>query len=115
MKFWKKDTGVEFKNSNKCFGREYKSTTGKIDIATISIRGKFPENGWGYLEESHEMAFILNGEGLIETKSGQIKKLETGDVVYVEPKERFRWEGNFDMVVTCGPAFDPDKHHLEEK
>jgi mannose-6-phosphate isomerase-like protein (cupin superfamily) len=114
MKVWRDEDGVEFKNSDVCFGKEFKPNTDKVDIAKISIRDRFPATGWGYLEESHEMAVITNGEGYIETKDGERKELVAGDVVYVEPTTRFCWGGNFDMIVTCGPAFEPGKHHLED-
>lgn len=114
MKFWKKDSGNRFKNSDKCFGYEYNPGNGKVDVATISIRGRFPEKGWGYLDESHEMAFILGGKGYIKNKSGDRHDLKKGDIVYIEPLERFCWGGNIDMVVTCGPAFNPEQHHIEE-
>lgn len=114
MKFWKKDTGVKFSNSDICFGYEYNPESGTIDIATISIRGKYPESGWGYVEESHEMAIVVKGSGYIETKNGERHDLNSGDVVYIEPMERFRWGGSMDLVVPCGPAFDPKKHKLED-
>lgn len=116
MQHWKDRDGVSFKNSNLCFGKEFKPEgTEKIDVAKISIRGRFPEKGWGYLEESHEMAVIIRGKGFLMTKDGEKLELDEGDVVYVEPQKRFCWAGDMDMIVPCGPAFVPDKHHLEEE
>ncbi len=115
MKKWSDDEGTEFRNSAICFGKEFKPATDKIDLAKISIRGDFPENGrWGYLEDTHEMAVIVKGSGFIQTKAGQRYELTEGDVVYVEPQERFRWGGNMDMIVPCGPAFKPENHKFEE-
>ena len=115
MQKWADDQGVEFKNSDLCFGKEFQPVgTDKIDVAKISIRGRFPERGWGYLEESHEMAVITSGSGYIETKDGEKEELVAGDVVYIEPTKRFCWGGNMDMIVPCGPAFNPEKHKLVE-
>lgn len=114
MKKWSDDEGIEFRNSDLCFGREYKPDTDKIDVAKISIRGRFPEKGWGYLEESHEMAVVIKGSGYIEAKDGEREELVAGDVVYIEPDRRFCWGGDMDMIVPCGPAFDPDKHRQED-
>lgn len=114
MKFWRDEDGIAFRNSDLCFGREYNPGNGKIDIAKISIRGTYPETGWGYLEESCEMAVVVSGQGYIETKDGGRKDLKAGDVVSVDPGERFRWGGDMDMIVPCGPAFDPDKHKMED-
>lgn len=115
MKVWSDEDGVEFRNSELCFGREYKPDNNSIDIAKISIRGEFPDgNRWGYLEESHEMAVVVRGQGYILTKEEGRKDLKEGDVVYVEPMTRFRWGGNMDLIVPCGPAFDPSQHKFEE-
>lgn len=113
MKKWSDSDGVEFKNSDLCFGREYKPEGGKIDVAKISIRGRFPASGWGWLEESDEMAVIVAGEGYIESKVDGRHELKVGDVVYLPAREWFRWGGSFDMITPCGTAFDPSKHHLE--
>lgn len=115
MKKWSDEDGVEFRNSDICYGREYNPGSGTIDIAKISIRGRFPASGYGYLEEAHEMAVVVQGEGYIETKSGERHDLKVGDVVYIEPMERFRWGGDMDLIVPCGPAFDSTKHKLEEE
>ena len=115
MKKWSDEEGTEFRNSDICYGREYNPGSGTIDIAKISIRGRFPETGYGYLEEAHEMAVVIKGNGYIETKAGVRHDLKAGDVVYVEPMERFRWGGDMDLIVPCGPAFDPAKHKLEEE
>lgn len=114
MQKWTDAEGIEFQNSDICFGREFNPGTGKIDIAKISIRGRFPEKGWGYLEESDEMAVIISGNGYIETKDGEREELKTGDVVHIGATERFCWGGDMDMIVPCGPSFEPSKHHLEE-
>ncbi len=115
MKKWSDQDGVTFSNSEVCFGKEFKpKDSNAIDIAKISIRGQFPETGWGYLEESHEMAVIIKGSGYIETQDGEHEELVEGDVVYIEPMKKFRWNGDMDMIVPCGPAFNPEKHKLVE-
>jgi hypothetical protein len=115
MKKWSDEDGAEFHNSEKCYGREYSPGSGTINVAKIFIRGEYPGNGgYGYLEEAHEMAVVIRGEGYIKTKEGEHYDLKEGDVVYMEPMERFQWGGDMDLIVPCGPAFDPAKHHLEE-
>lgn len=115
MKKWSHEEGKEFQNSDICYGREYAPSSAAIDVAKISIRGEFPGGDtFGYLEEIHEMAVVVRGAGYIEMKNGERQDLKEGDVVYVEPEERFRWGGDMDLIVPCSPAFDPSKHHIEE-
>jgi mannose-6-phosphate isomerase-like protein (cupin superfamily) len=98
MRKWSDNEGEEFRNSDLCYGREYKPNTNKTDIAKIMIRGDFPETGkWGFLEESHEMAVVIRGHGFLTTKDGDRLELEVGDVVYVEPMKRFRWGGKYGL------------------
>lgn len=116
MQKWSDEDGTEFSNSDTCYGREYSPGSGTVDVAKIFIRGEYPKPGkFGYLEEAHEMAVVIRGEGYIETKDGGRTDLKQGDVVYVAPMERFRWGGDMDLIVPCGPAFDPAKHKFEEK
>lgn len=114
MKIWHDEDGEEFSNSDVCFGREYDPGCGAVNVAKISIRGRFPEKGWGWLEGVHEMAVITRGEGYAEKKSGERYELKAGDVIYIPPMAKWCWGGNFDMIVPCGPAFSPDKHKMEE-
>ena len=114
MKIWHDKDGEAFTNSDVCFGREYNPGCGTIDVAKISIRGRFPENGWGWLEDCHEMAVVTSGEGRAIKKTGETIALKAGDVLYIPPNTKWAWDGNFDMIVPCGPAFEPGKHHVEE-
>jgi|GEM_PF-518654 len=113
MKTWEDEDGVEFRNSDACWGREYNAETDTLNVAKIYIRGKYPETGWSYNQESHEIAVVVDGSGMIESKEHGRKSIGLGDVVYLEPMERFRWEGKLDIIVPCGPAFDPNKHIME--
>ena len=114
MKLWHDKDGDEFRNSDVCWGRSYQPDTDAIDIAKISIRGRFPEKGWGWLEDTHEMAVITRGEGYALAQDGERLELKAGDVIYIEPGRKWCWGGNFDMIVPCSPGFTPQKHHLEE-
>lgn len=104
--------GEEFRNSDVCYGRSYVASD-QVDVAKISIRGEYPARAWAYNEEAHEMAVIISGTGWLEVRGEQRRELAEGDVVYLSPLERFRWGGEFDMIVSCGPAFDPAKYHTE--
>lgn len=115
MNTWKKGQGYEFKNSAMCWGEEFNADeTRAINIAHVSVRGAFPEKGWGYNEEAHEMIVVTGGEGSVQKKGEDKCELAVGDVVHFSPGERVRWEGELDLVIACSPAFDPSKHHIEE-
>ena len=87
------------------------------DLHTVSYThlDVYKRQGWGWLEDCHEMAVITNGEGYAEKKTGEHYDLKAGDVIYIPPNTKWAWGGNFDMIVPCGPAFAPSKHHMEEE
>ena len=115
MKIWHDEDGDKFTNSDVCFGRSFSAGVDVIDVAKISIRGDYPEAGWSYNEEAHEMVVITRGSGWIQVKGSERQELTVGDVVYLPPMERFRWGGDMDMIVPCGPTFEAKKYHLEEE
>ncbi len=114
MKHWRDEDGEEFRNSDACYGRAYNPSGGTIDAAKISIRGRYPEKGWVYNEEAHEMVVVIRGKGWLETPDRRVA-LNVGDVACLESQERYRLGGDLDLIVPCGPAFDPSKHHCEEE
>lgn len=114
MRHWHDDGGEPFSNSDLCFGREYSPDTGTLNVAKISIRGRFPEIGYLYNEEAHEMAVVVSGEGMVQSKGEEPQPLAVGDVIYIAQQERIFWSGNLDLIIPCSPAYNPDKHHVEE-
>jgi hypothetical protein len=35
-----------------------------------------------------------------------------GDLVLIEPGEKYFWEGNMDLFIPCSPAWYPEQHKL---
>lgn len=115
MKIWKKDTGFQFRNSDNCYGEAFAETDASLDLAVIEITGRYPDTGYIYNDEAHEMAYVSQGQGYFKQKDGEWQQLDMGDVVYFAPGERVAWKSeNMTIVVPCSPQFDPDKHHEEE-
>jgi hypothetical protein len=110
MKYWAKDSGVKFVNSGTCFGQECAIPGAPLNIAVITIRGRYPEKGFIYNLEAHEMAYVVSGTGSVHVQDGQTQPLATGDIVYFGPMEKIAWDGDMLLVVPCSPAFDPNKH-----
>lgn len=114
MKIWHNDQGEAFRNSETCWGESFTTDSDIVDVARIVIRGEYPEHGWSYNEEAHEMVVVTVGSGSVEIKDGKTHTLTAGDVVYLAPQERFRWSGDMELVISCSPAFDASKYHVED-
>ena len=110
MQHWNKGAGYKFTNSDQCFGEEFSIPGAPINIAVITIKGRYPETGYMYNVEAHEMAYVLSGSGKVSVKDGKTQTLVQGDVVYFSPMEKIAWDGDMQLIMPCSPAFDPAKH-----
>lgn len=77
--------------------------------ALITVNGRYPEKGFVLNEVCSELAFIIRGSGKVCTADETVE-LNLHDSVYLEPGEKFYWEGDFDMYTICTPAFYPEQH-----
>lgn len=115
MKIWKKGTGFQFRNSGHCYGEAFADKNAPLDIAVVEVTGRYPETGYIYNDEAHEMAYVSQGSGYFKQKGGEWQALGTGDVVYFVPGERVAWKSDsMTIIVPCSPKFDSSKHHEEE-
>ena len=107
-------TGVEFTNSPSCHGTAFAAGDAPLDIAEISINGRYPEQGWAQNHESHEMVRVLRGTGSLSLKDDTTIPLTEGDVVHVPPKTWFAWDGTMTIIMACSPVFTPDQYEIKE-
>ena len=112
MKIVKKNQTIEFKNSETCVATEYPINDKDINIAVVKIiNDRYPQKGWAVNEVCKEMVYIISGKVVLTTES-KTSELKTGDVVLLDPGEKYFWEGNCEMVVPCSPAWYPEQHKL---
>jgi len=115
MKIWKKGTSHQFRNGDACLVETFIEEDAPLDLAVIEITGRYPDAGYIYNGEAHEMAYVSRGQGYFKQKDSEWQPLNVGDVVYFAPGERVAWKSeNMTIVVPCSPQFDPTKHHEEE-
>lgn len=106
--------GSVFQNSNHCKGVSF-AADAPLDIAVVEVSGRYPDAGFIYNEESHEMAYVAKGQGYFKKKGEDWQLINEGDVIYFKPEERFAWKSDgMTLVMPCSPQFDPNKHHEEE-
>lgn len=106
--------GVEFENGSTCRGVGFAVKDLPLDIAYVSIHGRYPEKGWASNELIHEMAWVEKGEGNLLIKDNAPLPLQKGDAVVVKPGEQFAWQGELDIVIACSPPFDKNQYKIEE-
>ncbi len=109
MKIVRKEQTNTHKNSENCIATEYPLGDKDIDMAVIEITGRYPTKGRVVNNRCKELAYVINGKGrvIIEGKEFNVKE---GDMILIEPEEKYYWDGNFTLFVPCTPAWYPEQH-----
>jgi mannose-6-phosphate isomerase-like protein (cupin superfamily) len=112
MKIVKKSDSQTHKNSDSCVATEYPMDNEKdINIAYITINGRYPEKGKARNNVCKEVFYIVKGSGTLYF-GGEEYEVGKGDVLMVEPGDEYYWEGNVELVVPCSPAWYPEQYEV---
>ena len=109
MKVVYKNQAKEFKNSDVCTAIEYPMEDKDINGAVIELTGRYPDKGRAVNLKCKELAYVIKGAGRAVVEDEEIK-LQEGDLILIEPGEKFFWEGNMTMFMPCTPAWYPEQH-----
>lgn len=113
MKIVHKNETKEFKNSDQCTAIEYPMQDKDINAAIGKITGRYPDKNRVVNTKCKELAYVTSGSGKVVVE-GKEYLLNEGDVVLIEPGERYYWEGNLDVFMPCTPAWYPEQHQEVE-
>jgi len=113
MKIATKDQRTEFKNGETCIAYEYPLHDKEIDTALVEVVGKYPLSGSAVNTVCKEVAYVLKGSGKIFVEGNEYS-INEGTMVLIEPNEKFSWEGDFTLVISCAPAWYPEQHDLTD-
>lgn len=111
MKIAKKITAQKFQNSKNCIAWEYPLNDKDINGVVIELTGKYPERGWAVNEKCKELVYVIEGEGELKVE-GKTEKIGQGDVMIIEPGEKYQWTGNLKMFMPGTPAWEPGQHKI---
>ncbi len=109
MKIIKKDQTEKIQVSDTCLAIEYPLGDKDINGAVIEINGRYPKEGRTVNLECKEMSYVMKGSGKVVIE-GVETLLNEGDLVLIEAKEKFYWEGDLKMFMPCTPAWYPEQH-----
>jgi len=109
-----KAEAVTFSNGPTCDGVEYSFGTKAVNVALVTVNGRYPETGFVMNEVCEELGYVVSGTGKICRDDGTELSVATGDAVFIEPGDKYYWLGEaLAMVMPCAPAFYPEQHkHL---
>ncbi|MGD8373529.1 MAG: cupin domain-containing protein [Candidatus Woesebacteria bacterium] len=110
MKIIKKSDTTPFANSETCYGVEFPFESQALNIAIITIDGRYPAKGRLVNEVCQEIAYVMSGSGKIGF-DGHEQDLQAGDAIFLDANEPYYWQGNkMQLFVPCSPAFYPEQH-----
>ncbi|MDP1573651.1 MAG: AraC family ligand binding domain-containing protein [Coxiellaceae bacterium] len=104
---------IERKNSDNCIVSEFPINDHDINFAIIKVSSRYPDSGFATNTISKEIVYVQEGLGKVIVNDVEYH-LKTGDVILISPNEKFYWDGNMTLHISCTPAFTPEQHiHLE--
>jgi mannose-6-phosphate isomerase-like protein (cupin superfamily) len=113
MKIIKKNQTIEIKNGENCLAIEYPLEDKDINGAVIELTGRYPNAGRVVNLKCKEIAYVISGSGKIVVENEEIN-LSEGDMILVEPGEKYFWEGKLKIFAPCTPAWYPEQHREVE-
>ena len=88
---------------------EYDTEDGFVSGGTAIIKGRYPEVGYVTNEVLKELVYVLSGSGKLIMLNETVEFSE-GDVLFIDHKEVFAWEGDMVLFMATTPKFDPAQH-----
>jgi len=111
MKIVKKLERRLFKHGESCVIYEYPTNDRTIDGCIAKISGRYPEKGGAVNKISKELAYVINGAGTV-TIENKTTDIGEGDMVLIQPNEKFYWEGEMELFIPCTPAWNPEQYEI---
>jgi len=105
----KKSERKKYENSPTCIAYEYEIKDKDINIALIEINGRYPESGKVINKICKEIAIVIKGDGKVGIDDKEFS-ISEGDSIFIQPNQKFFWEGNLILAMSCHPAFYPEQH-----
>ncbi|MDE1860960.1 MAG: cupin domain-containing protein [Candidatus Micrarchaeota archaeon] len=101
------------RNPGRCIVHEYDLEDADIDGAVAEIAGREPAEGFEANKKCKELCYVAKGRGrlVLEKESVSLRK---GDMVLIQPMEKYYWDGNMTLVVSCSPKWRLDDHIFVE-
>ncbi|MFA5013841.1 MAG: cupin domain-containing protein [Candidatus Paceibacterota bacterium] len=113
MKIIRHNEVKKVQNSKQCWVSEYPLEDKDINGAFVELTGREPDEGRVVNLVCKELAYVINGSGKLVANDEEIN-LRAGDLVVIEPGEKFFWDGNMTLFLPCTPAWYPEQYKKVE-
>lgn len=111
MKLSKNHESIERKNSAMFTAIEHTIQDEAINSVIVKLSGRYPEKQRAVNQQCKEIIYVQDGEGKLILED-QVYELNAGDMVLIEPGEKYYWQGNMRLFVACSPAWTKEQHQI---
>ena len=80
-----------------------------MDFCTNKITGWYPMQSYCSNLECEELWYILEGIHKINSEPIEFNK---GDIIFINKKDIYYWDGNFKLAIVCYPAWSKEQCKL---
>ena len=88
---------------------EYEMKNAALNVAPISIRGRYPANGFTSNLESDAIVHVVDGSGIIGLKDGSSVVLAKNDQLHLAVGDTYYFEGNLEVIYAASPIWTPEQ------
>ena len=109
MKVVRQREASPHQNNEFCTATAYPTGDKDISVALIELTGRYPSKGTVLNEKCKELAYVIKGSGKLIVENKEVL-LGEGDLVWIEPGEKYFWDGHMTLLMSCTPAWYPEQH-----
>lgn len=113
MKISTKENTTQHKNNAFCEVIAHHLEDKNIDCAISKISGRYPTAGRVTNMACSELAYVFEGNGKVVIEGKEVN-LNAGDAILIEAGEKYFWDGNMQIFISCRPAWYPEQHQPVE-
>lgn len=88
---------------------EYKMHEANLNVAPISINGRYPEDGFTCNTVSDSIIYVINGSGVFVMKNGMTVKLVRNDQLHIAIGDEYYFDGTLDIIYAASPPWTPEQ------
>lgn len=81
-----------------------------IDGAVAEIRGREPPEGFEANKKCKELCYVMSGKDKLFLRDDKSVSLSKGDMVLLQPKEEYYWDGKMTLFISCSPRWRFEDH-----
>lgn len=114
MKIIKEENAEKFNYADTSSVLEYGIALNEknMDFCTNKINGRYHIEGYCSNLEVEELCYVLEGKGTIYKRESESIDFKRGDIIFINKKDIYYWNGIFKLAIVCSPAWSKEQCKL---